>query len=119
MKKFVTSSIVAGLAIAMSGEYLWKTLENNRLRDNLSKYQRALENIQQGLPARNQKLQELQATIQKAASVTGTVGRAVAGDVEALANNNNNIKLKRLLSKYSFKDDLPASRSNPQSKESN
>ena len=117
MKKLFLCAIVAGISLAMSSDYLRKAMENCRLRQELFEQQRSLEALQQGLPARGQRLQELQGIISKAASVTETVGRAVALEVESVAQRSNNRRLKDLLAKYGVKEGVPSGRFTPTEKE--
>jgi hypothetical protein len=115
MKKFYFLTLVAGISVAMSADYLYTTTENVRLRKQLFEQQRALEILQQGLPARRQRLQEVQSLSGKSASVAETVGKAVALDVESAAVRSNDSRLFSLLSKYRIQSGLPQSTGIPQS----
>jgi hypothetical protein len=107
MKKFYFFTVIAGASIGMSIDYLNSTFENNRLRKQIWEQQQSLENLQQGLPGRRQRLLELQGASGNSVSVAETVGKAVASDVEAAVQRTGDRRLKDLLSKYRIQDGLP------------
>lgn len=96
----ILSTVAAGLCLALSAWLFVVSGSNSKLQGELQKQQTELQSQQQEVQLQQQQLQAQQQQINAGTQLAQQIGPSVLRDLGALAVENKNEKIKKLLSKY-------------------
>ncbi len=96
----VLSTAIAAICLALSVWLYGASASNQSLQTELQKKQTEMQTQQQQMQLQAAQLQEQQASINQGMKLAQEIGPSVLKDLGALAVQNKNEKIRKLLSKY-------------------